>query len=83
MTSKASRERPVVAEADVLLRRGLAARGGDTIDKVSAGRWRVFEQSIAAAHQALTKNEYVGKTDVADTRFSTRLTSRKSADLGR
>ena len=53
----------IVAEADVLLRRALAARGGDEIDKVTTGRLRVFEQSIAAAHRALTKNEEVGKTD--------------------
>src|ERR1700751_1542305 len=31
----------IVAEADVLLRRALAARGGDTIDKVTIGRLRV------------------------------------------
>jgi hypothetical protein len=53
----------IVAEADVFLRAAFTARGNDASSKVPAGRWKVFEQGVAAAHEALIRNEEVGKQD--------------------
>jgi hypothetical protein len=54
----------IVAEADVLLRRALAARFvGDTVDEVPPEQLEVFKQSIAAAHRVLTTHQRIARTD--------------------
>ncbi len=53
----------IVAEADVFLRRALAARGGETIDQLPPGRLKLFRTNVLIARGVLLEKAKIGKTD--------------------